>query len=159
MLALTLALASLATEPPKAGQVGHIGLGVGLGSNVTGLSAKWLPANDHAFQGLVGVAPGSRALGYSYGPLAAELDYLYEMPIIADVDPALIRWTLGFGGSLVTRPVLASVQAIAGVEVNFVDAPVDISIEYRPSIGIFIREGGGVGFDPFGVGGHVRVWL
>jgi hypothetical protein len=159
VLLTTLLTSALAATPPRAGQPGHIGLGLGLGSNVAGLSAKWLPAHDHAFQVLVGVGPGSGRYGYSYGPIAAELDYLYEMPLIADLDPMLIRWTLGFGGSFLSSPTLVSAQAIAGIELDFVDAPVDFVLEYRPGIGVILGSTGGIGFNPFGAGAHVRVWI
>ena len=153
---------AMAATPPRAGQAGHIGLGLGTGTNVSGFSVKWLPANDHAFQVLAGVRSwGGRYGGpYGYGALAAELDYLYIMPDIADTDPVLIRWDLGFGGSIVAESnPFFSVQGIAGIEFDFVDVPIDLSLEYRPSIGIFTGGNGYVGFDPFGIGAHVRVWI
>jgi hypothetical protein len=160
VLVVLSVMCALAATPPRAGQPGHVGLGVGMGTAVAGASIKWLPAHDHAFQVLVGVSPGGTRYGYSYGPLAAELDYLYEMPVIADLDPVLIRWTLGAGGTIVTdTPLFLGVQAIAGLEFDFVDAPVDFVIEYRPGFDIFLGQNGGVGFNPFWAGAHVRVWL
>jgi len=158
LLALTLAPSRAhAWGSPRNG----FGLGIGSGTGTPlGVSGK-LMAGPGAFQGVVGFWGGGNGF-HQYGHIdgvALSLDYLFEMPTLVSSQYFNIDWDFGFGGGVGIPTgggdVGIGASAIAGLEFNFTRAPVDVALEYRPSIGLVP----GVGLALVGFTAHVRLWF
>ena len=136
------------------------GIGLGMGTGVAGISAK-LMAGPGAFQAVAGVwGNGSGEGRYVHiDGVAFSLDYLFEMPTLASSPYFDVAWDFGLGGGVGVAtgggtPGVAA-AAIAGLEFNFTRAPVDVALEYRPSIGFLP----GFGIELIGFTAHVRLWF
>lgn len=150
LLALSLASRPAAALPPRGGA--KFGVGVGGGLGVSGLSGKLWLDEGHALQGVVG-AWGVGRDGVGYG-LGVSIDYLWEMPVLAQPEPVVIAWNLGLGGSVgANSPAWLGVSGVAGLEFNFQPVPIDLTLEYRPGFGILP----GFGPDLVNFTGHARV--
>jgi len=119
------------------------GFGVGLGSGTiaNGLSVKMM-AGPGAFQWVAGFWGGGGA-GDRFRHIdgvAGSLDYLFEMPSLARSPYFTVDWAFGFGGGVgvptFNGQVGAAASGIAGIEFNFTTVPLDLTIEYRPTIAI-----------------------
>ena len=139
------------------------GLGIGSGTGATGISGK-LMAGPGAFQGVAGFwGHGSNGPGpgqyRSIDGVALSLDYLYEMPSLAHTQYFNLDWSFGLGGGVGVSTSGGSpgvaVAGIAGLEFNFTKVPLDLTIEYRPAVGLLPDVGIGlVGFTA-----HLRIWF
>ena len=119
------------------------GFGVGLGSGTiaNGVSVK-IMAGPGAFQGVAGFWGGGGAKDrfVHVDGIAGSLDYLFEMPTLASSQYFTVDWAFGFGGGVGVPTfdgrVGAAASGIAGIEFNFTAVPLDLTIEYRPTIAI-----------------------
>jgi hypothetical protein len=142
------------------------GLGIGSGTGATGVSGKLMVGSAGAFQGVVGFWGHS---GDSSGPgpgqyrsidgVALSLDYLFEMPSLATTQYFNLDWNFGFGGGIGVAtsggtPGVA-VAGVAGLEFNFTKVPIDLTVEYRPGVGLLPDVGIGL----IGFTAHLRVWF
>lgn len=149
LVGLLLAAAPAHAVAPRNGATLGIGLGGGFG--VSGISGKYWLGDKNAFQGVIG-GWGFGRTGSTIG-LGVGLDYLWEMPTVTQAGPLLLGWNLGLGGTLgVASPVWAGASGVAGLEFNFQPVPIDITLEYRP--GLFILPS--VGADLVNFSGHIR---
>jgi hypothetical protein len=164
--AVVAILAAAALAPSRAHAFGTarqgFGLGIGSGTGATGVSGK-LMAGPGAFQGVVGFwghgdkpGPGQYS---SIDGVALSLDYLYEMPSLAHTQYFNLDWSFGLGGGIGVAtsggtPGVA-VAGIAGLEFNFTQIPLDLTIEYRPAVGLLP----GVGIGLVGFTAHLRLWF
>lgn len=137
-----VAVSAPATAPvPTARRAQGLGIGIGAGTIANGLSLKYY-LGGASFQGVVGTFGGgnvgdrfSRFTG-----VAGSLDYLFEMPSLARSQYFTVDWSFGLGGGFGVQtfangsPALAG-SGIAGLEFNFTALPLDLVIEYRPSVG------------------------
>ena len=136
------------------------GIGLGMGTGASGVSGK-LMAGPGAFQGVVGVWGSGTGPGHfaHVDGVALSLDYLFEMPTLVSSPYFNIDWDFGFGGGVGIPTgggdVGIGVAGIAGLEFNFTRAPVDVALEYRPSVGLVP----GVGLALVGFTAHVRLWF
>jgi len=157
-------LVALALAPSRAAAFGTprqgFGIGLGMGTGASGVSGK-LMAGPGAFQAVVGVWGNGNGEGryVRFDGVALSLDYLFEMPTILRSPYFNIDWDFGLGGGVGvstsggTPGVAAS--GIAGLEFNFTRAPVDVALEYRPTVGFL--PGFGIGL--IGFTAHVRLWF
>jgi len=149
-------LLSAETSEAQVRGAGKIGIGIGSGTVANGLSLKYQPAESHAIQANVGTWGGGGAKDrYSnYHGLAVSADYLFLMPEITSGSVLQLAWNFGLGlGAGVDNDDLGLAGAfVAGLEFNFVPVPIDLTVEYRPTIGILP----GVGFDLVDFTGHLR---
>jgi len=158
MLAPSSAAADFGT--PRQG----FGLGIGMGTGASGLSGKFM-MGPGAIQAVVGFW-GGRDGGDHSGPgrprldgVALSVDYLFEMPTLAKSQYFNLDWCFGLGGGVGVStgggaPGVA-VAGIAGLEFNFTRVPLDVAIEYRPSVGILP----GPYIALIGFTAHVRLWF
>jgi len=140
------------------------GLGIGMGTGASGLSGKFM-MGPGAIQAVVGFWGGDGGGDHS-GPgrphldgVALSVDYLFEMPTLAKSEYFNLDWCFGLGGGVGVStgggaPGVAA-AGIAGLEFNFIRAPIDVAIEYRPSVGILP----GPYIALIGFTAHVRVWF
>ena len=137
---LTLASAARADEGGR--RAGGFGLGLGSGTIANGLSMKYFMGGS-ALQGVVGVWGGGgvdQRFRHT-GGLAVSADYLFEMPTLARSPYFTLDWSFGLGAGFGVEtfsngsPGLAG-SGVAGLEFNFTRIPLDVVIEYRPTLGI-----------------------
>lgn len=90
------------------------------------------------------------------------------MPVFAETEPINFAWNIGpgLGLGIYSNPNMLTVAAsgVLGLELGFNPAPIDIVIEYRPTL--YLGNSGyynynkhynrGLGFDPIAFSGHVR---
>lgn len=133
---------------------GTTGIGLGAGTSGAGLSAKMFLSDASAAQAVVGPwgVWGSGGLGLS-------ADYLYEMPTIVEGDVAELAWNMGAGAGLGIYSSTAlpgvAVSGVAGLEVAFKPAPLDLVVEYRPTLSVVPA----VGLSLFGLTAHLRYFF
>mgnify|MGYP000571700278 FL=1 len=154
-LALTALAASLLWAPSalagaKHRTAGSTGIGLGGGTTGGGISAKHFLSEGTAVQGVVGLA------GFEGDGLQLNADYLMEQPVIASAEPFDVAWNFGVGAGVALFPehnlLGLGVSGIAGVEFAFVPIPLDLVLEYRPTLGVLP----GVGLDLVNFSGHLR---
>ncbi len=135
------------------------GIGIGGGLAVTGLSGKYMLREDLALQGVVGVLDVGRdddSIGFS-------IDFLKEMPDLFSEDGVALAWNAGVGGLLGIYEddfgndagVKAGVSGIIGLEFVIDPIPLDLVLEYRPSIILVPRTD--IEFIDFSA--HIRFWF
>jgi hypothetical protein len=143
-LLLAAALPIAAQAQDKVREPGNIGLGLGGNIFGAGVSGKYFIDESNAVQGLVG-------LGYSSTSLTVSADYLYNFPPFVQEEDLSIGWYAGFGGALVLGASVLGVTGIVGVDVDVDEVPLDLFVEYRPSL-YFMTIGSGFRGDSFGAG-------
>ncbi len=168
-----MALTLLAVSPEAEAGVresGKLGIGVGAGTLSRGFSLKYFLAQDLAVQAVVGV------YGYGYGDcwvyyqgrcysdrrrgqeFAVGADLLSERPDIFSNGAISVAWNVGGGlglGLPRSSDIGISVSLVAGLEINIDAAPIDIVLEYRPTL--FVSPG--AGFDYTYFTGHIRYYF
>lgn len=149
---LVTALTSISSSAHAADKVrGNIGLGVGRGTGVWGLSGKLYMGDATSIQGVVGV--DSNYIGFSG-------DFLLEMPALADLGGLEIAWALGAGAGvgISDNSIGIAVAGVAGLEFNFSvipSLPFDLVLEWRPTLSVVPDVG--LGLTSFS--GHIRVYF
>lgn len=130
---LLLALPSLAHAGAAHRRSGTVGVGLGGGTTGAGLSAKVFLSDASAVQAVAG--PWG---GWGGGGIGLNGDYLLEMPTIVEGDMAELAWNIGAGAGVGifsrTATLGAGVSGVAGLELAFKPAPIDLVVEYRPTI-------------------------
>lgn len=147
LVLLSSAIAELARQPTAhaddSGREGRqFGIGIGAGTIANGLSLK-LPLGENALQGVIGILGGGGAderFRHADG-VAASLDYLWEMPSLARSPYFSIAWSFGPGAGFGVRTreqraANLAVSGVAGLEFNFLAVPLDLVVEYRPTVEI-----------------------
>jgi hypothetical protein len=130
---------------------GNLGVGVGGGTHVSGLSLKYFGAERVALQGVVGFyGAGRDATG-----IGGSLDVLYEQRPLATGSVLDLGWNIGPGVNLgVGEELLLGAGGVAGLEFRFNDVPIDLVLEYRPGLTVLPV----VDLDLIGFGAHLRVY-
>lgn len=159
VLSALFLMSSAALAAVPAGSVaapGHLGVGVGGGTAVSGISAKYYLADAFAVQGVAGGAGYARA-DYGSSSLGLSGDLLWEMPVIATVDGAFdVAWSAGVGGwAWVGDPTWLGASGVLGMELRFIPIPLDFVVEYRPSVRLIPD----VGVNVFDLGAHLRFYF
>jgi hypothetical protein len=136
------------------------GIGLGSGTIANGLSLKMM-AGPGAFQAVAGFWGGGGArdrFGRVDG-VAGSLDYLFEMPSLARSQYFTVDWAFGFGGGIgvptFNGKLGAAASGIAGIEFNFTAVPLDLTIEYRPTVAIIPDPG----LHLVDFTAHLRLWF
>lgn len=144
-------------EPhPATGKPAPVGIGLGTGTLASGVSAEFRLDPTHSVQATLG-APvlvlGQRSpIGLS---LAA--DYIVNMGELSVTRPGDLSWNVGGGAGVLLTNVqgagLVGVSGVVGAQFAFVEVPVELNLDYRPTL---LMGGGGVLFLPFSLGGSAR---
>ena len=143
------------------------GLGIGLGQTfVSGISLKQ-NAGGNGLQGVIGCF-GYRGWANDCRGIGLSGDFLVHMPVFLDADLIALGWNIGGGASLglgfdgyyyrgqyYSSSLLVAGQFVAGFEVLFPTVPLDLVIEWRPTL----RVVPGVRIHPFSGGAHIRFYL
>ncbi|MDF1563261.1 MAG: hypothetical protein P1V51_09465 [Deltaproteobacteria bacterium] len=158
-------------ELPNLGKIRknrYIGVGLGTGTLASGFSAKYIVGDALAFQANLGGCHRCvrRTNGYwyygAYNGIAASIDVLLEMPGVRRNEIVRFGWYLGAGGGLGIDEFGSSLGlAVAGViggSLEFVPIPIDLALEYRPNVRIFLG-GAAAGFDFGLVTAHIRFYI
>ncbi len=142
-----------------------LGVGLGYGTGVSGVSLK-SHQGDNALQGVIG------CWGYNCAGIGVSGDYLFSMSTLADEGSVRVAWNLGFGAaagiwpgsSWSNRPgrwgdrsgnLWLAGQFVAGLEFIFPEIPIDVVLEWRPSLRVM--PAAGFRFDHAGF--HVRYYF
>lgn len=156
MTRAVIAALLLCSFPAQAGapvrSSGNLGLGLGGGYWLNGLSAKYYMGGN-ALQGVV----GGYGLGHDgYGGLGFTGDYLWEMPALTNNEAFELGWNAGLGVSvgLGDNWFAAGAHGTLGLEFNINPVPIDVVLEYKPGITVVP----GIGADLWNFGGHIRVY-
>lgn len=152
-LLMTLA-ALLLPSVAQAAPPGDFGIGVGGGLGVSGLSMK-APFGPVAVQGVIGTYGWNGY--YDDDRLGVSLDLLWEQPDFAGGGPVNIAWNIGFGGGVGVGSgnPLIGISGVAGLEFIVQPAPIDIVLEYRPTL---IVEPG-TDLELVNFSGHIRYYF
>lgn len=166
-----LVIAAVGTVPREAQAIelanfireaNHWGIGFGGGNGPSGLSFKYFLGDDMAIQVVAG--------GYGWGEngwtdnddfggagLGVQADFLFELPtIVMAGDVMELGWSIGPGVWFGAGPDFwLGVSGTLGLEFNFIPAPIDLVLEYKPSFK-FVDT---LGFNPISFAGHVRVYF
>ena len=150
LLCLTFAPAAHAEAPVQS--AGNLGLGLGAGTHVSGISAKYFMGSDFALQGVV----GWWGAGREYGGIGVSADLLWEQRPLFQADALDIAWNIGPGVNLAAanNALGLGVGGVLGLEFNIHPFPMDIVLEYRPGISVIPD----LQADLIGFGGHIRVY-
>lgn len=154
-LLLAVALASAVELADEPGDPGSLGLGVGGGTAVSGLSGKLPLSGGLAVQAVVGGAGYSHDYGRS--ALGVDVDVLWEMPELVRAEEGVaLAWSLGAGGwTWVGAPFWLGANGVLGLELRVLPVPLDLVLEWRPSLRL-VPE---VGVELVDFGGHLRIWF
>lgn len=161
LIGLAFPSSALALSPEKGGE---LGLGLGGGNVVSGISAKYALSDRNAIQAVLGGRAGT------VSGVGLTADYLFEQPSFAGDENVKVAWNFGPGVNLgsystriqgptgtVTNGPFAwlGVQAVVGIEVIFEPAPFDLVLEYRPSL--YVAPAVGLDLSP--ITAHLRYWF
>lgn len=165
---LMLAAPAMAQEVGD-GRPGGFGIGLGQGTLVSGISLKQ-HQGPTALQGVVGCMSYGYAGGDCWG-IGVSGDFLINMPVLADADVVRVAWNLGGGGAVgvgwgrhwhpqerryySSGTAHLAGQFVAGLEFIFPDLPLDLVLEWRPTLRILPFTG----LNFFGGGAHIRFYL
>lgn len=166
LAALTLCSTSALAKGGKTYASGNLGLGLGVGTLASGLSGKYM-TGDSALQFNIGLHINDYG---RYGDaIALGGDYLFEMNRLLDKGDFEIGWNLGPGVGLTFSDSgfwAASASFVLGLEFVINVIPVDIVLEYRPSLYVFnsrydywYRGNDGFGLDLVNFGAHIRFFF
>ncbi len=179
LVASCVALTALAVAPniseaaPAVRQGGNLGIGLGSGTLASLLSLKYFTGGEAAYQfnvGVYGYGDG-RYYGNRGQVIALGFDYLFERPTIAGGGDFELAWNVGPGISGAFNSSgdwVLGASFVAGLEflLNFI--PIDIVLEWRPSLFFnsgrsYWRDnywgGGNAGIDLVRFGAHIRFYF
>lgn len=151
LLALALtSIASTASAGAPIRQGGNFGIGLGGGTVNSGLSLKYFTTSSQSLQGTIGFNLRADYIG-------ATVDYLFEMPTLVSSSVVDIGWAIGPGVGIGVSDnfFLAAVSAAPGLEFNFNPIPIDLVLEWRPTV-VIVPD---VDFDLIGFTGHIRFYF
>jgi hypothetical protein len=136
------------------------GIGVGAATVASGLSIKTSTGSGYSFQGVIGTWRGwGRHWRFGGDSLAVAGDFLIEMPALASGQIVSLGWNYGLGAGVGLSPrgtAIIGGSGVLGLEFNFVPAPIDLVIEYRP--GLYIGDNYG-GIALLDATAHLRFWF
>lgn len=157
---LVLMASSASAQAGAEGRPAGWGIGLGSGTGVGGISLK--SQGDPALQGVVGCGWHWRGRGRGgCRGLAASGDLLIPMPVITDEGTVRLAWNLGGGAAVGLGSryygdgITIAGQFVAGLEFIFPEIPLDVVLEWRPSL--FLVPDGWL--DEGHVGFHVRYYF
>ncbi len=142
-----LLIAAPVSAQSAEGRPAGFGAGLGFGSFVTGVSLK-KHDGDRALQGVIGCGwrwgygrRGHRTRGSQCRGMGVSGDLLLSMPVITDEGSVILAWNVGGGASVGVwdhyyegdRLWLGG-QFVAGLEFIFPGVPLDLVLEWRPSL-------------------------
>ncbi len=161
---VTLLLTALFFATPafaqRARSSNSFGLGIGAATIAAGLSFKTQTSRGFAFQGVVGTWRGhGRHWRFGGNSLGLGADFLYEMPSFARGRIVSVAWNYGLGvgvGLDNWDGALLGGTGVLGLEFDFVAAPFDFVLEYRP--GLYFTDGF-LGVEPIDATAHLRIWF
>jgi len=149
MMYLGLLLAAGSAQAGTPG--GPLGLGLGGGLGVSGISGKY-HIGEIAIQGVIG---GNNLAGDDTG-VGVGVDYLLEMPDLGSSGNVDFAWNCGFGGTLgIGSSATIGASGVVGFEILVLAVPLDIVIEYRPGAEILPD----LTPDLFNFSSHVRYYF
>ena len=143
---LVLMLSAPATAHAGEGRLDGWGVGLGFGTGITGVSLKTLTGDAQALQLVIGCWGGYQNECYGVG---GSIDMLFKMPLITDEGAVRLAWNVGGGASMGVRSstwrrhphrdwrgrnMWLAGQFVAGLEFLFPRVPLDVVLEWRPSI-------------------------
>jgi len=155
MTRAVLAILALAVSSPAFAGASHrtggsTGVGLGGGTTGGGISVKHFLSDKTAVQGVAGIAD----LGGEGLQLSA--DYLLEQPVFGSADVVDVAWNVGAGAGIGLSSsgddLGLGVSGVAGLEFAFVPVPLDLVLEYRPTLALVP----GVGLELIDFTGHLR---
>ncbi|MCB9673748.1 MAG: hypothetical protein H6737_01450 [Alphaproteobacteria bacterium] len=159
-----LAMAAPAFGAPPIRNGGNIGLGLGATPHVMGLDVKyWMNPNLSA-QAVIGLYELQGGLD----PVRVGIDgdVLYEIAFVKGNETFDFGMNLGIGGlygmDFEAPSLVAGGNLVVGLEGNIDAVPLDLSIDYRPTV--FLYDDFDDGFDTYRlsfveIGGHIRYWF
>jgi len=111
-------------------RAGNFGIGLQSGAFTGGLTGRYFVRDDQALQ--FGLGAGYSSFGY--GALSGA--YLFEMPVFYEHQVFNLGWYVGPGALVATvfGAGLFGVHAAVGLEMDFKNVPVDISLQYNPGL-------------------------
>lgn len=137
-------------------QPGHLGVGLGGGTRTTGVSLKYTAAEAFSLQGVVGIDSGAR--NDRSGTLALAASALAEFPAITENEDFELGWCAGAGPYLaVGDNFWLGAHGILGLEFNIRVIPLEITLEYRPSLELIGPDE--ISLELIDFGGHIRWWF
>ena len=151
---LTTLAALLLPAVAQAAPPGDFGIGVGGGLGVSGLSMK-APFGPVAVQGVIGTYGWNGY--YDDDRLGVSVDLLWSQPEFASGGPVNLAWNIGFGGGVGVGSgnPLVGISGVAGLEFIVQPAPIDIVLEYRPTL--IVQPGTDMELVNFS--GHIRYYF
>jgi len=159
---LVLLFGSLAHAASDVGGERDFGIGIGLGSQVEGISIK-LHDTTMAYQLVIGGYGGFGNFGDVWG---LRLDWLSEIPAFVQTDVLDLAANIGIGGygGYVDPEFEAGVEGVLGLEALLVPIPVDVTLEWTPMVLLTNppwdhNEPFDNRFHPAAFALHARVWF
>lgn len=149
-------------------QAGNVGVGVGQGTLATLLSIKYFMDPATALQFNVGFYNARR--DYYGDTLALGFDYLLEQPSLTGNGSFELAWSVGPGLSLGLSDGryrdywIVGASGVVGLEFLFNMLPLDVVLEYRPTLFIYNNNFDDRGSDGFDLdlirfGAHIRFFF
>lgn len=135
VLASTSFLSNADAKPIHA--PGRLGIGLGSGTFANGLSLKYFAAESMALQFNLGSVGGSGGDRFKdVGGFAASGDVLIENGPLLASSLLNLDWSYGVGAGIASRNdnVALAASGVLGLELNINVIPVDLVLEYRPSL-------------------------
>jgi len=159
---LVLLFGSLAHAASQVGGERDFGIGLGLGSQVEGISIK-LHDSTAAYQMVIGGYGGFGNFGEVWG---ARIDYLGEIPAFVQTDVLDLAANFGIGGfgGYVNPEFEGGAEGVVALEALLVPIPVDVVVEWTPMFLITNLDWDYNGpadqrFHPAAFALHARIWL
>ncbi len=148
----TMAAFGVSDAQAQVRQGGKFGIGLSGGVGVNGLSLKYFMSDANAVQ----VTAGLYGLGGGFSVLGLTADYLFELPAIAQLGVLDVGWNLGLGANAVVGDAFrVGVAGVAGLEFLFNPFPIDIVVEYRPTLAVVPQPNLGL----VNFSGHARFYF
>lgn len=158
MLLLTSqAMAQDSRDPSK------LGVGLGAATVPAGISLKKNLGGAMAAQGVVGAWRGyGRHYGIYTSAFGLGADLLWEQGPLGGGDALSLGWNIGAGAGvgIANGTAIFGATGVLGLEFNFIAAPIDFVVEYRP--GLYVGAGYGdanIGWSFIDFTGHLRFWF
>ncbi|MEZ4319323.1 MAG: hypothetical protein R3F61_17550 [Myxococcota bacterium] len=163
LAALALGAPAMAAPPIRNG--GNLGLGLGATTSIVGLDTKYWMNPNLSFQALLGVYDIGR--GFDDLALGVDADVLVEVPLVDADDAFDLGLALGAGGVFASGAnadldLVAGANLVVGIEGNIDAVPLDVVIDYRPTIWLLDDLDGlddDFRLDFVELGVHVRYWF
>lgn len=153
---VVLAVATPARAERPIHSSGRFGIGLGGGTISNGLSAKYYMTAGTAIQANLG-SYGNGGDRADFGGFAASADFLLERGPLTTTGYFSLDWSFGLGAGVGVRDSNTGIAAagVLGLELNFTVIPIDLVLEYRPTLGISPD----VDFEPVDFSGHLRFYF